>query len=72
MSYGVGHRHGLDPALLWLWHRLTAAAPIRPVFVDTNDSHSDQCEMAIINIYRYKLIYIYKYKLMAIINTDTN
>ena len=28
MSYGVGHRHGLDPALLWLWCRLAAAAPI--------------------------------------------
>ena len=21
MSCGVGHRHSLDPALLWLWHR---------------------------------------------------
>ena len=26
---GVGHRHGSDPALLWLWHRLAAAAPIQ-------------------------------------------
>ena len=25
---GVGHRHGLDPELLWLLHRLAAAAPI--------------------------------------------
>ena len=25
MSCGIGHRHGLDPELLWLWHR-----PIRP------------------------------------------
>ena len=31
MSYGVGGRHGLDPVLLWLWHRLVAVAPIRPL-----------------------------------------
>ena len=24
-------RHGSDPALLWLWHRLAATAPIRPL-----------------------------------------
>ena len=29
MSCGVGHRHGSDLALLWLWHRLVATAPIR-------------------------------------------
>ena len=28
MSCDVGHRHGLDPLLLWLWHRLAAIAPI--------------------------------------------
>ena len=31
MSCGVGHRLGLDPALLWLWHRPAATAPIRPL-----------------------------------------
>ena len=31
MSYGVGHRRGLDLALLWLWCRLVAVAPIRPL-----------------------------------------
>ena len=31
VSYGVGHRHGSDLALLWLWHRLAAVALIRPV-----------------------------------------
>ena len=31
MSCGVGRRHGLDPALLWLWCRLAAVAPIAPV-----------------------------------------
>ena len=31
MSCGVDHRHGSDPALLWLWHRPAAMAPIRPL-----------------------------------------
>ena len=31
MSCGVGHRHSLDPALLWLWCRPVATAPIRPL-----------------------------------------
>ena len=31
MSCGVGHRCGLDLALLWLWCRLAATALIRPL-----------------------------------------
>ena len=31
MSHGVGHRCGLDPALLCLWHRLAAVALIGPL-----------------------------------------
>ena len=31
MSCGTGHRQGLDLALLWLWHRLAAVAPIQPL-----------------------------------------
>ena len=31
MSYGVGHRHGSDPELLWLWHRPAAITLIRPL-----------------------------------------
>ena len=31
MSCGVGSRQGSDPALLWLWHRLAAIAPIQPL-----------------------------------------
>ena len=31
MRCGVGYRHGLDLALLWLWHRLVATTPIRPL-----------------------------------------
>ena len=35
MSYGVGHRHGLDWALLLLWWRLTATALFRPLAWET-------------------------------------
>ena len=31
MSCGVGRRHGSDLVLLWLWRRLTAIAPMRPL-----------------------------------------
>ena len=31
MSCGVGRRQGLDLALLWLWRRLVATAPTRPL-----------------------------------------
>ena len=31
MSCGVGCSRGLDPALLWLWHRPGATAPIQPL-----------------------------------------
>ena len=31
MSCGVGCRLCLDPALLWLWRRLAATAPMRPL-----------------------------------------
>ena len=31
MSCAVGRRRGSDPALLWLWRRLAAAAAIRPL-----------------------------------------
>ena len=28
MSCGMGHKHSLDPELLWLWHSPAAVAPI--------------------------------------------
>ena len=31
MSCGVGRRCGSDLALLWLWRRMVATAPIRPL-----------------------------------------
>ena len=30
-SCGIGHRGNSDLVLLWLWHRLAAAAPIQPL-----------------------------------------
>ena len=31
MSYSVGRRHSSDLVLLWLWCRLAATAPIKPL-----------------------------------------
>ena len=31
MSCDVGRRRGLDPALLWLWHRQVATALFEPL-----------------------------------------
>ena len=31
VSWVVGHRHGWDPALLWLWCRPATVAPILPL-----------------------------------------
>ena len=31
VSCGIGHRRVLDPKLMWLWHRLAAAALIGPL-----------------------------------------
>ena len=31
VSYGVSHRCGWDPVLLWLWCRPAATAPIGPL-----------------------------------------
>ena len=28
MSYGIGHRRGSDPGLMWLWCRPATTAPI--------------------------------------------
>jgi len=34
VSCGVGCRCGSDPALLWLWRRLAATAPIGPIALE--------------------------------------
>ena len=31
VSCGVGHRRSSDLELLWLWYRVTAVAPVRPL-----------------------------------------
>ena len=31
VSCGIGHRRSSDPTVLWLWCRLAAVAPIRPL-----------------------------------------
>ena len=35
MTCGMGRRGGSDLALLWLWHRPVATAPIRPIARET-------------------------------------
>ena len=34
MTCVVGHRHGLDPALLWLQYRLAAVGLIQPLALE--------------------------------------
>ena len=46
MSFGVGHRCGLDPVLLWLWRRLVATAPIRPLAWEHTYAESAALEKA--------------------------
>ena len=46
MSCGVGCRHGLDPALLWLWCRLAPTAPIRPLAWEPPNAMGVAQEMA--------------------------
>ena len=38
VSHGVGRRHGPGLALLWLWCRPVAAAPIRPLAWEPPDA----------------------------------
>ena len=38
VSCGVGCRLGSDPAWLWLWNRLAAAAPIGPLAWEPPDA----------------------------------
>ena len=39
MNCGVGHRCGSDLALLWLWCRPVATAPIRPLAWELHMPH---------------------------------
>ena len=46
MSCRVGCRQGLDPALLWLWCRPAATAPIRPLVWEPPYAAGAALEMA--------------------------
>ena len=46
MSCGVGRRCGLDLALLWLWRRPVAMAPIRPLAWEAPHAAESALEMA--------------------------
>ena len=46
VSCGVGCRHGLDPALLWLWHKPVSTAPIRPLAWEPPYAAGEDQEMA--------------------------
>ena len=46
MSCGVGRRRGTDPALLWLWCRPVAMAPIRPLAWEPPYATGEAQEMA--------------------------
>ena len=46
VSCGVGCRRGSDPALLWLWRRPVATAPIQPLAWETPYAAGVAQEMA--------------------------
>ena len=46
LSCGVGCRCTSDPALLWLWHRPAATAPIRPLAWEPPYAEGAALEMA--------------------------
>ena len=46
VSCGVDRRHGLDLALLWLWRRRVAIAPIRPLAWEPPHAAGAALEMA--------------------------
>ena len=46
MSCGAGCRRGLDPELLWLWCRLAAITPTRPLAWETPYATEAAQEMA--------------------------
>ena len=46
MSRGVGRRRGSDRALLWLWYKPAATAPIRPLAWEPPYAVGEAQEMA--------------------------
>ena len=58
MSYGVGHRCGLDPTLLWLWSRPVAVAPIGPLACKPPYATGAALKKTKKNVYMYIYIYL--------------
>ena len=62
MSCGVGCRQGSDLALLWLWNRPEAAAPIHPLALElphaAGVAHKSQKKKSVYYIY-YHIYYYY-------------
>ena len=56
MSCGVGHIHGSDPVLLWLWYRLAAVALIQPLAWKTSYAAGAALKK---NIYNFSQAYYY-------------
>ena len=61
---GIAMRCGSDLALLWLWHRSVATAPIRPLAWEPLYAMG----MAKKNIYIYIYIFVYIYVCIYIYN----
>ena len=68
MSCGEGCRCGLDPALLWLWFRPVATAPIRPLAWEPPCTAGAAQEMA---KRKKKKKYIYIYIKLLVMNRKT-
>jgi len=56
MSCGVGHRYGLEPALLWLWHRPATTTLIQPLawgtYIFSKCGHKEQKKKDFVDVSR--------------------
>ena len=75
MSCGVGHRHGADPTLLWLWCRLAAVAPIRPLAWElpyaTGEALKEKKKKEKTHIHTHSLIYGQKGMIVPLLGVMT-
>ena len=69
MSCGVGCRHGSDPALLWLWCRPSATAPIRPLAWEPQHATGAALEKAKKKKKRKKNVSYYSFNDLVILET---
>ena len=59
MSHGVGHSHGSDPSLLWLWCRPVATAAIEALAWEPPCAVGAALKKKVIIFYLLKLIQSY-------------